>query len=126
MGIPEVKMTRVKDLIPVHAGHMPEGAADRYILGNEHLGGSPTENLAIVVTTFEPGKGSGQHSHNVEESFMILRGYGTATIDGKTFPAEPDTIFYAPKNIKHEFTNTGHETMVLVAAFSKSTYSCDR
>ena len=51
---------------------------------------------------------------------------GASIRGGKTFPAEPDSIFYAPKNVKHEFINTGHETMVLIAAFSKSTYSCDR
>ena len=125
MAKPEVFSTRIQDVVPVRAKHMPEGAADRYLLGNEHLGGAPTESLAIVVSTFDPGKGSGKHSHNVEEFFMILRGHGTASIGGKTFKADPDTVFYAPKDVKHEFTNTGHETLVLVAAFSKCTYSAD-
>lgn len=123
MGIPRVQCVRTRDVKAATPSYVQEGVSERFVLGNEKLGGLPTENLAVVVATFEPGKSSGLHSHDCEEFFMILRGYGTATIGDQTFPAEPDTMFYAPKNVKHDFANTGYETMVLVAAFSRSTYN---
>ena len=105
---------------------MAHGAYDKYVFGNAHLGGAPTKNLAVVMSIFDPGVSSGKHKHNVEEGFIILRGYGKATIGDTECELEPDLLLYAPAEVPHEFVNTGHESLVLLAMFSKSSYSCDR
>ena len=124
--MPKIEVLKVKDIKATQASHMDTGAYDKYLLGNVHLGGHPTESLAVVVSVFEPSKGSGMHKHDVEEAFFILRGRGKAIISDKEYQLEPDTLLYAPANVQHDFTNTGDESLVLLAAFSKSTYSCER
>lgn len=122
----KVETLKVKDVKTTQASHMDRGAYDKYMLGNVHLGGRPTESLAVVVTVFEPGNGSGLHKHDVEEAFFILRGRGKAVVGDKEYELEPDTLLYAPANVPHDFQNTGDESLTLLATFSKSTCSCDR
>lgn len=68
-----------------------------------------------VITTgqtqFAPGTGLPLHSHNVEESVLILEGEATAEVDGKLTDLEPGDATWVPAGIPHRFFNRGEGTM---------------
>jgi quercetin dioxygenase-like cupin family protein len=57
------------------------------------------------ITEIDPGAAIPFHSHNCEESVVVLSGEAWLDIDGKEYPlSAPDTTFIAP-NIEHRFRN---------------------
>ncbi|MBZ3900304.1 MULTISPECIES: cupin domain-containing protein [Streptomyces] len=58
-------------------------------------------------TVFQPGTGLPLHSHNVEESVLILEGAATAEIDGEFFDLEPGQATWVPAGVPHRFFNRG-------------------
>lgn len=124
--MPEVEVLKVRDA-KVTPGVKDSGIQDRHLLGNVHLGGRPTNNLALMATVFEPGKrGSGPHKHDVEQAIFIVKGKGKAVVGDKEYALEPDTLVYLPVNEVHDLSNTGNEPLVFVAVLSKSSYSYER
>ncbi|MFD9195335.1 cupin domain-containing protein [Streptomyces phaeochromogenes] len=62
-------------------------------------------------TVFQPGTGLPLHSHNVEESVLILEGEATAEIDGDFFDLVPGQATWVPAGIPHRFFNRGEGVM---------------
>jgi quercetin dioxygenase-like cupin family protein len=62
-------------------------------------------------TVFQPGTGLPLHSHNVEESVLILEGRATAEIDGELFELEPGEATWVPAGVPHRFLNRGEGVM---------------
>ncbi|MBE3015519.1 cupin domain-containing protein [Microbispora sp. NEAU-D428] len=58
-------------------------------------------------TVFQPGTGLPLHSHNVEESVLILEGAATAEIDGSTYDLDPGDATWVPAGVPHRFLNRG-------------------
>jgi quercetin dioxygenase-like cupin family protein len=57
------------------------------------------------ITVFEPGAAVALHSHNCDESVMILEGHAIVEIDGVEHKAGPDDTTFLPANIPHRFRN---------------------
>lgn len=57
------------------------------------------------ITIFEPGAAVPMHSHNVEESVMVLSGRAIVVIDGVEQELGPDDTTFLPPNIPHCFRN---------------------
>ena len=51
----------------------------------------------------EPGKGPDLHRHPYEETFVILDGSATFTVDGRTIDAAAGTILVVPTGAAHKF-----------------------
>ncbi|MDX3641604.1 cupin domain-containing protein [Streptomyces sp. MB09-02B] len=62
-------------------------------------------------TVFQPGTGLPLHSHNVEETVLILEGGATAEIDGGFFDLEPGQATWVPAGVPHRFLNRGEGVM---------------
>jgi 3-isopropylmalate dehydrogenase len=63
------------------------------------------------VTEFPPGAGIPLHTHNVEESVLILDGQATAVIGEDSFDLEPGDATWAPAGVPHRFANRGEGPM---------------
>lgn len=62
-------------------------------------------------TVFQPGTGLPLHSHNVEESVLILEGEATAQIDDQTYDLEVGQATWVPAGKPHRFFNCGEGVM---------------
>ena len=58
-------------------------------------------------TSFQPGTGLPLHSHNVEESVLILEGEAVAEIDGQEFELVAGEATWVPAGVPHRFSNRG-------------------
>ena len=63
------------------------------------------------ITVFGPGTAIPLHTHNVEESVLILEGQATAVIGEDSFDLEPGDATWAPAGLPHRFVNRGEGPM---------------
>jgi quercetin dioxygenase-like cupin family protein len=57
------------------------------------------------ITTFAPGSAIPFHSHNCEESVVLLEGEAVLEIDGRQIRLEPLDTTWIPPNASHRFRN---------------------
>jgi HTH-type transcriptional repressor of puuD len=70
------------------------------------------QNLVTTgQTVFEVGRGLPLHSHNVEESVLILEGEATAQIGDDFFDLEVGDASWVPAGVPHRFFNRGAAVM---------------
>jgi len=62
-------------------------------------------SLINGITAFEPGAAIAFHTHNCEESVMVLEGHALAEIDGVEYALGPDDTTWIPPNTPHRFRN---------------------
>ena len=62
-------------------------------------------SLINGITIFDPGAAVPLHSHNCEESVVILSGHGWVEIDGVEHEVAADDTTFLPANIPHRFRN---------------------
>ena len=67
--------------------------------------GTGSTSFLNGITIFEPGAAIPLHSHNCEESVMLLEGKAIAEIDGVNYPIQVGDITFIPANIPHRFRN---------------------
>jgi HTH-type transcriptional regulator, repressor for puuD len=70
---------------------------------------------ANVVTTgqtrFQVGTGLPLHTHNVEESVLVLEGLATVQIGDDHFDLVPGQVTWVPAGVPHRFFNRGESVM---------------
>jgi len=70
------------------------------------------QNLVTTgQTVFDVGRGLPLHSHNVEESVLILDGLATAQIGEDYFDLVPGQATWVPAGVPHRFFNRGETQM---------------
>jgi HTH-type transcriptional regulator, repressor for puuD len=70
------------------------------------------QNLVTTgQTVFEVGTGLELHSHNVEESVLVLDGLATVQIGDEQFDLVPGQATWVPAGIPHRFVNRGDTVM---------------
>lgn len=57
------------------------------------------------ITTFEPGSAIPFHSHNCEESVMLLEGDAMLDMEGQEVRLQPLDTTWIPPNVSHRFRN---------------------
>jgi HTH-type transcriptional repressor of puuD len=62
-------------------------------------------------TRFQPGTGLPLHSHNVEETVLILDGLATAQIGTDEFDLVAGQATWVPAGVPHRFANRGDTVM---------------
>ncbi|TDD28340.1 cupin domain-containing protein [Kribbella turkmenica] len=72
---------------------------------------SETNRITTGQTVFAPGTGLPLHSHNVEESVLILEGEAIAEIDGEQFDLVAGDATWVPAGVPHRFLNRGSTPM---------------
>jgi quercetin dioxygenase-like cupin family protein len=56
-------------------------------------------------TEFDPGVEIPFHSHNCEESVVLMEGEAILDIDGREYPLQAHDVTYIPPNVPHRFRN---------------------
>ena len=70
-----------------------------------------SNRVTTGVTEFAPGTGIPLHTHNVEESVLILEGEATATIGDEEYALVAGDATWVPADIPHRFVNRGNGRM---------------
>ena len=70
-----------------------------------------TNTVTTGQTQFQVGTGLPLHSHNVEESVLILEGLATAQIGEETFDLVAGQATWVPAGVPHRFLNRGDSLM---------------
>jgi HTH-type transcriptional regulator, repressor for puuD len=63
------------------------------------------------ITIFEPGTAIPLHTHNVEESVLLLQGEATAVVGEDSFDLEAGDATWVPSGVPHRFANRGQGLM---------------
>ena len=66
---------------------------------------SGTTSFINGITIFRPGAAIPLHSHNCEESVMLLEGHAIAEIDGERHALKPQDTTFIPAGLPHRFLN---------------------
>lgn len=72
----------------------------------------------LVVMSLLPGEEIGLETHAVDQLLYIVRGRGTADIDGMTKSFEEGTILCIPAGTPHNLTNAGEHALKLFTIYS--------
>jgi len=82
---------------------------------------TPTQSLTLGYGMFEAGAKTGLHSHDTEEAFFIVHGYGAVRdAEGNEYKAELGTVLYVPANFVHEFKNVSDAPLIFFYVHPKA------
>lgn len=88
-----------------------KGVKIRWLINEKQ--GAP--NFAMRRFEVEPGGSTPYHTHDWEHEVYFLEGTGTATkADGTTETVKQGDVVLVDPNEKHNFVNTGEETLVFL------------
>jgi mannose-6-phosphate isomerase-like protein (cupin superfamily) len=96
---------RQAEIEPFHRG---TGVRTLPYVGKWNANGN---KVTTGITEFPAGVGIPLHTHNVEESVLILEGRATAVIGEDRFDLEPGDATWAPAGVPHRFANRGQEPL---------------
>ena len=63
------------------------------------------------MTIFAPGTALPLHTHNVEETVIVLEGEATAVVGDDEFPLAVEDVTWVPAGVPHCFINRGQTQM---------------
>lgn len=101
MTTPEALVLHPADIEVIDRG---AGVRTTPLVGRWNRAGN---QLTTGMTVFEPGKGIAMHSHNVEETVMVLEGQATVVIGDQSFDVEAGDVTWIPAGVPHFFKNRG-------------------
>lgn len=64
-----------------------------------------TQSFITGYTAFDGGVEIPFHSHNCEESVVLMEGHAILDIDGLEYQLKPHDVTYIPPNVPHRFRN---------------------
>jgi quercetin dioxygenase-like cupin family protein len=70
-----------------------------------------TSTVTTGITVFVPGTGIPLHTHNVEETVLILEGEATVQIGEATHDLAAGDATWVPTGVPHRFANRGEGVM---------------
>ena len=74
------------------------------------------ESLSLIITETHPGGGPPLHTHETEESHVLLEGKVTYVSGDSTFSAEGPYVLRVPAGVPHTFINQGDSPFNIIAA----------
>ncbi|MEX3975860.1 cupin domain-containing protein [Paraburkholderia caribensis] len=78
------------------------GGARTTPLVNRELG---TSSFITGYTSFDPGVEIPFHSHNCQESVVLMEGEAMLDIDGQEYQLKAHDVTFIPPNVNHRFRN---------------------
>jgi putative monooxygenase len=92
-------------------------AADRGN-GNQTIplvsGAVGSKQMLNGITAIAPGQAIGLHTHNCEESVIVLEGNALAELDGADYPLETFDTTWLPADVPHRFKNPSKDKMLRI------------
>lgn len=80
-----------------------------------------TQSFITGYTSFGPGAVIPFHSHNVEESVVLMEGEAILDIDGLEYQLKAHDVTYIPPNVPHRFRNLSQENEMKILWIYAST-----
>jgi HTH-type transcriptional regulator, repressor for puuD len=93
------------DIVPVDRG---TGVTTLPLIGKWNVTGN---KVTTGITSFAPGTGIPLHTHNVEETVLILEGDAFVELDDRSYELTAGDVTWAPRGVPHRFANRGTSTM---------------
>lgn len=73
------------------------------------------------TTEFDPGASLPLHSHDCEESVVVLKGQATFEADGEVFELEAGDTTWVPAGVVHRFLNRGAGPLRILWIYGSAT-----
>jgi quercetin dioxygenase-like cupin family protein len=72
-------------------------------------------SASFFLNTHAPGEGPDLHRHPYDETFILLEGRVTFTVDGETVEARTGEVVIVPARAPHKFVNAGDARLEMVS-----------
>jgi quercetin dioxygenase-like cupin family protein len=72
-------------------------------------------SASFFLSFHAPGEGPDLHVHPYEETFIMLEGKATFSVDGESIEVGPGEIVIAPAGAKHGFKSSGEGRLKMVS-----------
>ena len=66
------------------------------------------------ITAIAPGQAIGLHTHNCEESVIVIEGKALAELDGTDYPLDTFDTTWLPADVPHRFKNPSKDKMLRI------------
>ena len=113
-GVKKATKTKAKPAI-LRPTELP--AADRGN-GNKTIplvsGAVGSQVMLNGITAIAPGQAIGLHTHNCEESVMVIEGKALAELDGADYPLDTFDTTWLPADVPHRFKNPSKDKMLRI------------
>ncbi|MEO8637574.1 MAG: cupin domain-containing protein [Candidatus Taylorbacteria bacterium] len=77
------------------------------------------KNSQLVVMDIKPGEDIGEETHpHTEQTLFLFQGYGVSLLDGVRKPFESGDVVVVTPGTKHNFVNTGGESLKIYTMYS--------
>lgn len=83
--------------------------------------GEGSENTSLTYFEIDPGKRIGRHTHDADETILLLSGSALAVVGQEEAEVAAKTVVHVPAYSPHDVRNVGAEPLRLVGFFSKAT-----
>ena len=95
---------KILDLDTCPASPMDNGRGETIKLVNTGLG---TEKIDLHLNRLVPGgpRGKVHHHSNADNVYIVKKGEGTLTVEGKTYAIRENDVVYIPAGMKHSLSN---------------------
>ena len=93
----------------LRAAELPRFDRGAGVVTLPHVGRWNAEGNRVTtgITVFEPGRAIPLHTHNVEESVLVLDGEAAAAVGEDSFELEAGDATWVPAGVPHRFANRG-------------------
>lgn len=82
--------------------------------------GTGAADSAITYFEIDPGKHIGAHTHDADETILLLCGKARAKVADEERQVHPWTLVHVPEGTPHDVFNEGAEKLQLVGFFSRA------
>jgi quercetin dioxygenase-like cupin family protein len=84
---------------------------------------TPTRGLTTGVAELPAGGRLARHRHEPEETYYVLEGNGTVTLDAAEYAVSAGSSVFIPSQVEHGIANTGHSPLRFFYAFAADAIS---
>ena len=98
---------------------MEPGRGEQIKLINPSLG---TEKVDVHLNRLIPGgpRGKRHHHSNADNVYIVKRGEGTLTVEGKAYRVRENDVVYIPAGMKHALANLGGDVLEIFEIYAPS------
>ncbi len=82
--------------------------------------GEGSENTSLTYFEIDPGKRIGRHTHDADETIVLLSGSAVAVVGEEEAEVDAKTVVHVAAYSPHDVRNTGAEPLRLIGFFSKA------
>ena len=82
--------------------------------------GNGSRTTATCYFEIDVGKRIGSHTHDCDETIVLLDGSGLARVEDDEIDIVGNTVVHVPRETAHDVINTGDRTLRLIGFFSQA------